>query len=70
MGLFNWAESRIQNFRWFDISLIKLTTCMFTLLIAKLWPPILTLHWCFYFFIAVLAAIRPMYMMLRKNKTK
>ena len=39
MNIFTWVESKIPHFRWYDISLIKLSTAAFILMVAKLWPP-------------------------------
>lgn len=46
---------------WYDISLIKLTTFAFALMIAKLWVGILYLDWYWYLVIAIVAAIVPGY---------
>ncbi len=66
MGLLAWMESRIKQMRWFDISLIKLSTAAAVLTIAKLWEPLLSLEWYWYGIIFVLASLRPMYMLFRK----
>ncbi|GAJ19990.1 unnamed protein product [marine sediment metagenome] len=60
MGLFSWLDSKIKNMRWYDISLVKLSTAAFILMIAKLWPPLLSLAWHWYLIIALLAAIIPL----------
>lgn len=56
MSFFSWFEKRIRLFHWFDISLIKLSSAAFALMVAKLWPPLLSLDWQVYFLITVLAA--------------
>lgn len=43
-----------------DITLVKISIIAFTLLVAKLWWPILILRWYWYLIIAVVAAWRPM----------
>ncbi|MBR9700915.1 hypothetical protein GOV11_03560 [Candidatus Woesearchaeota archaeon] len=45
MNLFAWADSKIKNFRWYDISLTKISMLGFSLMLAKLWPAILTPAW-------------------------
>ena len=61
MGIFSWVDSKVQNLRWYDISLTKLSTFFFALMIAKLWAPILSLEWYWYLGLFILAAIIPMY---------
>tara|TARA_R110001632_G_scaffold46564_2_gene118291 strand:- start:681 stop:884 length:204 start_codon:yes stop_codon:yes gene_type:complete len=61
MSFFTFIESKVKNIHWYDISLVKLSTMAFTLMIAKLWPPILNFDWSVYLIICILAAIRPGY---------
>ena len=70
MSLFSWVESRIHTFRWYDISLIKLAAAAFALLIAKLWPPLLSLEWHIYLIIAVLASAPVCIKILCRDKWK
>lgn len=67
MSIFSWVDSKIKQYRWFDISLIKLSVFSFSLLIAKFYPAILSLDWYFYLIIVVLAAIRPFYVVFNDN---
>lgn len=67
MSLFSWAESRIHIFRWHDISLIKLASAAFALLIAKIWPPLLALDWPVYLVITLMASTPVFLKMLRKG---
>ncbi len=60
MSLFSWIDSKIKNMRWYDMSLVKLSTAAFILMIAKLWQPLLSLAWYWYLIIAVAAAIVPL----------
>ena len=55
-----------KKFEWFDISLVKLSTAAFILMVAKLWSGILALEWYWYLIIAVIVAIRPFTQMLKK----
>ena len=66
MGLFSWIESKIRKMHWYDISLVKLASAAFALLIAKWWPPLLSLDWYWYLVIAIVASIIPMYRMFTK----
>ncbi len=58
----------LKNLKWFDISLIKLSTAAFILLIAKFWTDILALDWYWYLAIGLLAAIRPLALMFKKEE--
>ena len=66
MHFFGWLNRQIQRYHWYDISLIKLSTAAFVLMVAKLWPPLLNLEWHWYAIIAVLAAIPPLKKMCQK----
>ena len=66
MCLIKWTEKNIKKLRWFDVSLIKLSTLAFALLIAKLWTPILSFDWYWYALVFVLAMIRLLYVMFKK----
>ena len=55
------AKKKIKKLDVCDISLIKLSTVAFALMIAKLWPPILSLAWYWYLIIAIVLALKPLY---------
>lgn len=61
MGLNEWANERIRNLDWSDISLTKLSAAAFILMVAKLWAPLLSLEWYWYGIFFVLAGIKPLY---------
>ena len=61
MGIMNIAK----KFDTPDISLIKITTAAIVLLIASLWPPLVSLDWYWYVIVAVVAGIRPMMHMIK-----
>ena len=42
-----------------EIALIKTSAFTFALLFAKLWSPVLSLDWYWYFIIMILAAYKP-----------
>jgi len=44
---------------WVDMQFVKISVIGFTLMIAKLWNPLLGLNWYWYALIFVLAAIKP-----------
>lgn len=67
MSIFDWCNSKIPHLKWFDISLIKLSTAAFILMVAKLWAPLLSLAWHWYLIIALLAAIKPVMIMFKKE---
>lgn len=67
MSIFSWVESKMKFFHWYDISLIKLSTAAFTLMVAKLWPPLLALDWYWYLVISLVVAIPPMQKMFCKK---
>jgi hypothetical protein len=42
-----------------DVGLIKIAVLAVTLLLAKLWTPLLSLEWYWYLILFIVAAIRP-----------
>ncbi len=60
--------SLVKKFEWFDISLVKLSTAAFILMIAKLWTGILALEWYWYLALAIIFAIRPWVQMFKKEQ--
>lgn len=62
----DWANSRIKKLKWFDASLAKISVIGFSLMIAKLWTPILSLEWYWYAAIFILAMIVPLYNVSKK----
>ena len=55
----NW-DSKIKKMKVCDIQFIKLSVFFFTLMLAKLWSPLLSLEWYFYGILFILAALKPM----------
>lgn len=66
MSLMNWSSKKIKRLDVFDMALIKIAVIGFTLMIAKIWNPILKFEWYWYLLIFVLAAIVPYYKILKK----
>lgn len=50
-----------------DIGLIKIAVFAATLLIAKLWPDILSFDWYWYAILWITAAIKPLYTFFTKK---
>ena len=61
MSFNTWANSKLKNNTWVDVSLIKISAASFALMVAKLWEPLLSLDWYWYAIIFVVAAIKPAY---------
>ncbi|MBU2639276.1 MAG: DUF1440 domain-containing protein [Nanoarchaeota archaeon] len=61
MDITKQTDEAVKKLRWYDMSLVKLSTALFTLMIAKLWLPILNLKWWVYLIAAVILAIKPLY---------
>ena len=68
MGFLSWMDSKIKNLHWYEISLIKLSSAASALFIAKLWTPLLSLAWYWYLIIALLAAIKPIMLIFKKQE--
>jgi hypothetical protein len=64
--MFKWLNSKVKKMKWYDISLTKLSTAAFILMIAKLWSGILILDWYWYLVIAIVAAIVPVAKLFKK----
>jgi hypothetical protein len=58
-------NSKIKTLTLTDIQLIKLSVFAFTLLLAKLYTPLLSFNWYIYVIVFILAGIRPIYKMLK-----
>jgi len=57
---FNFFNKNIKKMHWYDISLVKLSVLFFTLMLAKLWPGILSLDWYYYLVLFILFLIIPL----------
>ena len=66
MNIVSWTDSQIKKFNWVDIQFIKIAVFGFTLLLAKLWSPLLSLDWHWYALIFVLAATRLLFKVFKK----
>ena len=45
MAFWNWIEARAARLTALDIGLLKICVLAFGLMVAKLWPPLLTPDW-------------------------
>ena len=61
-----WYNGLLKKMKWYDISLTKLSTAAFTLLIAKYYPPILSADWTIYAAIALISAAIVWYHVFKK----
>ncbi|MBR9680698.1 MAG: hypothetical protein GOU98_02640 [Candidatus Altiarchaeota archaeon] len=59
-GYIEWANNKIKTLDIWDIKAIKLSVAAFTLMIAKLWTPILSLDWYWYAALGALAMSKPL----------
>jgi len=66
MKCFDWINKKIKNFKWYDMSLIKLSVAGFILMIVALLPIIASLSWYWYLIMGVVFAIRPVYILCKK----
>ena len=67
MSLTGWMDSKIKTLTWYDMALVKLSVAAIILMIAKLWSPLLALDWYWYGLIFVVAAIKPMIKIFKKE---
>ena len=66
MTIMQWAEENLKKLDILDIKLIKLGVAAFTLFLAKVWSPLLSLEWYWYITIFALAYARPMSIVFSK----
>jgi len=67
MGYFQWIDQRIKTFSVWDFSIFKICMFSFTLMIAKLWPPILSWSWKCYGTIFLVTYVYIVYKMFLKK---
>jgi len=60
MGYKEWAEGKMRKLDVLDMKLIKWSAAAFTLMLAKLWPPLLSLEWHWYALLGALFVARPL----------
>lgn len=67
MSMFEEISSFKAN--WIDVALIKIAVFAATLLVAKLWQPILSMEWYVYLLLWIIAAIKPVISIIRWMKS-
>jgi len=55
MSFSAWYSTGMKKLKWHDMSLVKLASMAFALMIAKLWTPLLSLDWYWYGLITLAA---------------
>ncbi len=58
-------RSEVFQMGMLDIALLKIAVFAATLLLAKLWAPVLSLDWYWYLIIWILAAVKPLLSFLK-----
>lgn len=61
MSFLKFINSKIKNLDILDIQLIKLSTFFFALMLASIFPILISLDWYYYLIIFLLFGIRPIY---------
>jgi hypothetical protein len=61
MSFTKWINRKISKLTWLDIGLTKWSVAAFVLMIAKLWPPLLSLDWYWYGLIFVVFVAIPLW---------
>ncbi len=59
-------ENFINNMQWYDVSLVKLSVCIITLLIAKYVNILLLAPWYWYVLLFLVVSARPYYLVFKK----
>jgi len=63
MNLFEWGEAGMHRFKWYDISIFKISIFVATLIVAKIWPVVLTLPWPVYIIVGLVSYAWVLYRM-------
>ena len=66
MSYITWADSKIKQMQWYDISLVKLSSAAFALWLAKVWTPLLSQQAYVYLIVAIAAGLIPLYKVFKK----
>ena len=59
-------ENFISNMQWYDVSLVKLSVCIITLLLAKYVNILLYASWYWYVLLFLVVSARPYYLAFKK----
>ena len=60
-------ENFISNMQWYDVSLVKLSVFIITLLLAKYVNILLYASWYWYVLLFLVVSARPYYLVFKKN---
>ena len=60
-------ENFISNMQWYDVSLVKLSVFIITLLLAKYINILLYASWYWYVLLFLVVSARPYYLAFKKN---
>ena len=63
-----WLNKKVKRMDWIDIKMIKWSVFFMALLIAKIWPAILSLRWQWYLALTLLFMIRPIHRVYLKTE--
>lgn len=66
MGMIRFFNDRVKRFSIFDVKLVQAAAFFFALIIVKLVPDILNVTIWWFVALALVCAIRPMYLILSK----
>jgi hypothetical protein len=61
MGFAKWADSLAKRLTWTGVAGVKLSVFFFALMLATIWPPLLSLGWQWYALLFLIAAIKPVH---------
>lgn len=68
MAYMEWAEGKLRRMDVWDVKLIKWSAAVFALMLAKLWPPLLSLEWYWYGLLGALFMARPLQKVLEPEQ--
>jgi hypothetical protein len=60
MSFSDWMNKKVKKMSWVDIACVKIAVMFFTLMIAAIWPSLITLEWYWYLIPFLLFAIVPL----------
>jgi hypothetical protein len=64
MGLIEWIESGVSKLKWYDISLVKMSTMCSTLFLMTVWPAfanfVFSIAWYYWLILMFVFAFIPM----------
>ncbi len=67
MSLIQFFNERVKKFSIFDVKLAQGAAIFVALVVVKLFPQIMDIHICWFISLAILCALRPVYVMFLKK---